>query len=793
MTSSACGGAANAIIDVKVDLHVHSSFSDKPYSWLLQAIEAAECYTSPRKVYELATARGMNLVTICDHDSIDGALELRALYPNTFISEEVSARFPEDGCVMHTIALDIDEGQHAEIQRLRRNIYELTTYLHQQEIAFFLCHPLSQVNRRLDANHIRRCLLMFPALELRNGTRDGAHEQALLRILASLTPQTLASWAEEFPLVPFLNRDGLYAFVGGSDDHAGLSIARAFTTYRGACSGAGLREALRGRRTDVAGEAATPEVLSHNVYGVMAGYISSSGQLASGPDGAQPGSSPALGRALDGFGRVLEDSGIELDLPGLLREGHGDAAQGALRQALETVLVRSGRTSLASLMENLSQARPADLADGLAEVIKCAMLGVPYLAGGRAFAHDRRAARDFAQHLGVAFERPSAPRVAVLTDTLDEVNGVALGLRRLSTQARRAGLDLRLLGIGAADQDHLTVDSEGIVRLPTLLRHRLAAYPQMTFGLPHLPALLHYLIDQRIELIQCSTPGPVGLMGLMAGRLAAVPVIGQYHTDLPEYATAILGDPVVGALVGRYVGWFYGALDRVLVPSRTVADRLRALNVPNERLVPVPRGIDLDLFSPHRRSDQAFEDFGLNGEPKVLYVGRLSREKGLDALIDAFCMLAEELPAARLVMVGAGPYGRELERRAHRSGRVVFTGELTGERLARVYASSDVFVSPSETETFGNAVVEAQAAGVPVVVASRGAARENIVEDVTGLVVDVRKPEQISAALYRLLSEPDLRRRMGDEAFRFARRYDLGAAARETFDIYARLAHNVVA
>jgi glycosyltransferase involved in cell wall biosynthesis len=767
---------------VKIDLHVHSSFSDKPYSWFLKATRAAECYTPPRKVLDLATARGMNLVTLCDHDSIDGALELRTLAPNTFVSEEVSARFPEDGCVMHTIALDIDETQHAEIQRLRRNIYELVTYLDQQEIPFFLCHPLSQVNRRLDPNHIRRCLLMFRALELRNGTRDAAHEQALRRILGGLTPRTLAMWAEQFPEVPFLNREGRYAFVGGSDDHAGLSIARAFTTFEGECSGRGVREALRAFRTEVAGEPATAEVLSHNVYGVIAGYLASSGQLSAGPR-----SSPALSRTLEKYASVLGESGLELDLESLLREGHGDRAQNELHAALETVLVRSGREAFTELMGSLTASRPADFADRLSEVIKAVLMGVPYLAGGRAFAHDRLAARTFADQLGVPEEAPAAPRVAVLSDTVDELNGVALGLRRLATQARRAGFDLRLCGISRTDDEHLAVDSDGIVRLPIVLRHRLAEYPQMEFGLPHLPSLLSYLIESKIDLLQVSTPGPVGLMGLLAGRLAGIPVIGQYHTDLPEYATTILGDPVVGALVGRYVGWFYRSVDRALVPSRAVADRLRALDVPASHLQPVQRGIDLELFSPERRCEQAFDDFGLNGEPKVLYVGRLSREKGLDALLDGFGQLEHTLPAARLVMVGDGPYGDELARRANGSGRVVFTGELTGERLARVYASSDVFVSPSETETFGNSVVEAQAAGVPVVVASRGAARENIVEDVTGLVVDARKPEQISAALYRLLSQPELRRRMGSQAWRFARRYDLAAAVRETFDIYARL------
>ncbi len=111
--------------EVRIDLHVHSRFSDRPYSWFLRSAQSAECYTTPAAVYATAKARGMNLVTLCDHDTIDGALELRALHDDIFISEEVSARFPEDGCIVHTIALDISETQHSEIQRLRSNIYDL--------------------------------------------------------------------------------------------------------------------------------------------------------------------------------------------------------------------------------------------------------------------------------------------------------------------------------------------------------------------------------------------------------------------------------------------------------------------------------------------------------------------------------------------------------------------------------------------------------------------------------------------------------------------------------------------
>jgi glycosyltransferase involved in cell wall biosynthesis len=161
--------------------------------------------------------------------------------------------------------------------------------------------------------------------------------------------------------------------------------------------------------------------------------------------------------------------------------------------------------------------------------------------------------------------------------------------------------------------------------------------------------------------------------------------------------------------------------------------------------------------------------------------------------VAGFSAVGEEVPSAKLLLVGDGPYGEQLAARTRGplDGRVIFTGEVTGERLATMYASSDVFVYPSETETFGNAIVEAQAAGIPVIVASRGAAPENVVDGVTGLVVDAQKPDEIGSAIRLLLRQPELRRRMGMEAARFARRYDIGRAARGTFDVYAEVLRNL--
>lgn len=785
---------------VKIDLHVHSSFSDRPYSWFLRSSHAAECYTSPATVYATAKARGMNLVTLCDHDTIDGALELRALADDTFISEEVSARFPEDGCIVHTIAVDISEAQHQEIQRLRANIYELVTYLHHQGVEFSLCHPLSQVNRRLQTHHLERCLLMFRNLEIRNGTRDVAHEDALRRILGGLTPDTMTRYAERHPRTPAFNLDGRYGLVGGSDDHAGLSIARAFTTFDGARSGAGLTAALRERRTAPGGQHGSTAVLQHNAYGVLGGYLQSSAQDDAHAhhhddhdhprERADEGPSPALAATISKYAELIataqEDEG-PFDFGGLLSSGHTDPTQAQLSRLVESVLVRSSREAAGDVKDELLAARLVELADKIPALIKAITVSLPAILGARWHGHDIQSARRYSSELGFAERAREAPRVAILTDTVDDTNGVSIGLRRLAAAAVAGGQDLRLIAFGPGD--HVVTDADGIVRLPAILRHRLADYPEMEFAIPHLPSLIGYLLENRIDLVQCSTPGPVGMMGLLAARTIGIPVVGQYHTDLPEYGTRLTGDPIVGAMLGKVVGWLYGAMDRVYAPSEAVVRRLAELGVRGDKVVRLRRGIDLKTFSPSRRDRQALAALVPDrGETPltVLYVGRLSREKGLEALLDGFAIAARNVPRARLVLVGDGPQAEALRARAAGSDRVHFLGARHGEELAMLMASSDLFASPSETETFGNTVVESQASGTPVIVAGRGAAAENMVDGITGMVVDGRRPEEIAAALQLLLTEPGARRRMGAAAAAFAQQYDMKSAAEATFREYRR-------
>ena len=155
--------------------------------------------------------------------------------------------------------------------------------------------------------------------------------------------------------------------------------------------------------------------------------------------------------------------------------------------------------------------------------------------------------------------------------------------------------------------------------------------------------------------------------------------------------------------------------------------------------------------------------FGVNGSIRFLYVGRISKEKNLDALAEAWLKLHAEIPSATLALVGDGPYLAELRRRLTNAG-VIFTGFLSGEALARAYASADAFVFPSTTDTFGNVVLEAQASGLPTIVTDVGGPRELVRDGETGLVGPGQDAVALLAAMRRLASDDSLRRRMGDAA-----------------------------
>jgi glycosyltransferase involved in cell wall biosynthesis len=283
---------------------------------------------------------------------------------------------------------------------------------------------------------------------------------------------------------------------------------------------------------------------------------------------------------------------------------------------------------------------------------------------------------------------------------------------------------------------------------------------------PFLEVLEHIERSNAYEVI-ISTPGPLGLAGLLAARLLGLRTSGIYHTDFPQYVRCLTKDEMLEQATWRYMQWFYGGMDTIYVPSECYRRQLTDNGFDPAKLRVLPRGVDLEQFTPAKRDPAFWGRFGLNGNLKLLYVGRISREKNLQMLVEAFRFVRTSTPNVDLVIVGDGPEREALEAQSI-GGNIAFTGFLHGDDLARAYASADLFVFPSATDTFGNVVLEAHASGLPAIVSTQGGPAEIVTRNGSGLAVDVRTPAPMCAAIRELVWDAPRRHEMGERALQTA-------------------------
>jgi glycosyltransferase involved in cell wall biosynthesis len=223
--------------------------------------------------------------------------------------------------------------------------------------------------------------------------------------------------------------------------------------------------------------------------------------------------------------------------------------------------------------------------------------------------------------------------------------------------------------------------------------------------------------------------------------------------------------------------WFYDQMDVVFAPSTFYREQLIEAGLSPTKVKIMRRGVDTDRFSPAHRDPAFWERFGLERATTLVYVGRVSEEKNVERLLKDFVRLRETHRNVQLAIVGDGPQLVELERRYRRQD-VAFTGALRGDDLATAYASADLFVFPSTTDTFGNVVLEAMASGLPAIVTDRGGPQEIVVDEHTGLVVNADTRDGLLNAMKHLSTNAQQRRKMAQAA----RRSSESARWSEIFD-----------
>jgi glycosyltransferase involved in cell wall biosynthesis len=351
-----------------------------------------------------------------------------------------------------------------------------------------------------------------------------------------------------------------------------------------------------------------------------------------------------------------------------------------------------------------------------------------------------------------------AIRAAVVTETWPpEINGVSLTIARFVEGLRRRGHDIQLVRPRQDGADRAAAAAgyhEVLTRGMSIPR-----YPSLKLGLPAKRALERLWTYRRPDVVHIVTEGPLGWSALRAADKLRIPAVSDFRTNFHAYSRHYgigwLGKPILA-----YLRKFHNRTLCTMVPTERLRAELSALGFRGLRVV--ARGVDTELFNPARRSEALRTSWGAApSDPVLLHVGRIAPEKNLDALLGAYEAVRRRAPRARLVLVGDGPARREAQARCPEA---VFAGVQRGEYLAAHYASGDLFLFPSLTETYGNVTAEAMASGLAVVAFDYAAAAALIRHGGNGLLAEFGDCATFAALAAGLAGAPEQIAALGAQA-----------------------------
>jgi glycosyltransferase involved in cell wall biosynthesis len=348
----------------------------------------------------------------------------------------------------------------------------------------------------------------------------------------------------------------------------------------------------------------------------------------------------------------------------------------------------------------------------------------------------------------------SSLRIAVVTETYPpEINGVALTVARIVRGLRANGHRVQV--VRPRQQADSTMpdatDREGDVLTFGI---PIPRYPELKAGLPCGTRLRRLWLKDRPDLVHVATEGPLGWSAVMAARALGIPCVSEFRTNFHAYSEHY-GIGCLRGLVLRYLRTFHNRCHATMTPTSALANELKAEGF--QRLHVVGRGVDTSLFNPGRRSEELRRQWGAG--PKdlvVLSVGRLAPEKNLTLLQRSAEAITKQHPGARMVIVGDGPCRQNLQQRMPFA---IFTGKQREEALATHYASGDVLLFPSLTETFGNVTLEAMASGLGVVAFNYGSAAGAIQHGRSGWLAERADEGAFVAAALHAAAHPAERAR----------------------------------
>ncbi len=742
----------------KVDLHVHSQYSRQPAEWVLRKLGMRECYVDIDHIYHESKARGMDYVTITDHNEIKGSNLLLSKYPKeAFTGSEITVVFPENGCKVHILVFDIIQPQFDHLKELRWDIYRLRDYLRQEKIPYSVAHATSNVNGVLTTDIVEKLILLFDVFEGINGARSQHFNYNWTRILNYLDPYDIERLHKKYYIEPFSENPWIKGFTGGTDDHTGLFIGRTFTKDDGSTKQDFIQN-LKNKNIMASGRSSDFKTRVFGFYKIqhdwkkniegkkkaakkrMAGdiifdHVNAKFDLKQWVFLQCAKHSQDPKKYL--FARYVEN--LRNDLKGIEPNNIDKRIEVAYKNSIASL-----DAYLVTLIDKYT--KDFNLQFGLN--ISCVIDDIsvildkvlPLYATYKFIHQNNEINHELTQRFRKGNGVEKKKRILWFTDTLTDLNGVSLIVKEFMRQSKVYDLDIKVVCC-LNEEDFAATKISGI-NLEPITSYVPDLYKSYVMRIPSFINSVEKVQAYKPDEIIISTPGPVGLTGLLAGKLSGIKVFGVYHTDFTKQMERIVGQGIIPGLIEKYLKWFYARVDRMKIPTSFYKDALQKRGYVNKNIQIFKRGIDASEFKYTMLSKLLLcHDDLFKNSFTLLYTGRISKDKNLKFLSIVYKKLLVNCPRLNLLLVGDGPRKEYIQNYFKGCHRVVFVDKVDRHELPFFYSLADLFVFPSTTDTFGMVVLEAQSCSLPVCVMDSCGSRDLVEDGKTGFVL----PEDVKS------------------------------------------------
>lgn len=340
-------------------------------------------------------------------------------------------------------------------------------------------------------------------------------------------------------------------------------------------------------------------------------------------------------------------------------------------------------------------------------------------------------------------------KVLYFTDTyLPQINGVTNTLHKLGKYLDKSNIEYMFF-VPSYSNNSINFNEKCVQRFKSV---SLPIYPECRLSIPFYSNLFKLSDKFKPDIIHLMTPAGLGLAGLKYAQERGIPVVSSFTTSFDIYLK-YYNLEFLNNILWNFLRWFHNSCLINFTPSQDTSNLLKSKEIRNIKIS--SRGIDTDIFNPDHKNPQLLRKYNLQKKITFLYVGRLAKEKDLDILIKSICKInIHYKDKVQFIITGDGPYALDLKKST--PNNVVFTGYLKGKELSSLYASCDVFVFPSSTETFGNVVLEAMASGLPVITSNSGGVKDSIINGYNGFLCQQRDSDSFTQSMVKFINSNSL-------------------------------------